>query len=95
MKVGSLVKCTVEFRCTVPYNEILPQVEMVYVVRAVDTHENTTGIQLEEIINDENFYMINGKLVKTECCFDVAHFKELQPPMEIDIEELLTIDSLV
>lgn len=88
MKVGSLVECIKDFsifrqnRKFEKY-ETFPIKGNIYTVRGIP---NDRVILLEEIINPIKPYNDGNK----ECAFDMEGFREIQPPMEINIEELMS-----
>ncbi len=77
MKVGSLVECI--------YDGLLPHTIQdgenvikgeIYTISAFIA--NGHGVHLEEIISDSIWHG-----------FDISRFREIQPPIEINIEELM------
>jgi hypothetical protein len=63
-----------------------PTLNELYVVRDIREEEGKIGLLLEEIINQTFYFAGNGML---EPAFNEKHFAEVQPPLEIKIEELL------
>lgn len=93
MKVGSLVELVDDNWPRPVYTNIVnkgcrfPVKKTIYTVRAFPTADS---IVLEEIVNP----IIFGKLGRggtgwAEPTFSVKRFKELMPPMEISVEEIL------
>jgi hypothetical protein len=83
MEIGSLVEAlhTFVFR---PGTENVPIKGNIYTVRGIRTSSGSTGIVLEEIINPViQFLDLTG-----EVHFWIERFREIQPPMTIDISEL-------
>lgn len=92
MKVGSLVECvkTPTIKEGFKWPDRVKWVVTkgnIYTVREIDTncpdYKDSTRILVEEGIVG---YHING----TEYGFSPTYFVEIQPPMTVDIEELLT-----
>lgn len=85
MEVGSLVELLPRKIVTVaPNGVIFPQHNVIYTVRDIEPPNNLSCqcILLEEIINPK---AANGR----EYSFAIFCFRELQPPMEAEIKELL------
>lgn len=82
MKVGSLVELVEDFKNPPKHMITRPIKNVIYTVREFD-EDDPNYLRLEEIINPK-FYYSEGY---SECCFPVAYFRELQPPM--DISELI------
>lgn len=90
MKVGSLVECVKPFLQPATYGEKRPKKGLIYTVRSVNIENGKTYIRLEEIINEcFRYRAASGAVVYDECEFNSQHFRELQPPMEINISELI------
>lgn len=87
MKIGSLVVC---LRSEWFNNEettpiIKPKKDILYVVRGTHRVHGEAGITLEEIINPPQQFSTGFE----EPHFNVVGFREMQPPMEVSIEEIL------
>ena len=82
MKVGSLVECINDNWQPRDYGVIYATKNTIYTVRDIIIRDNRTGIRLEEIRNKPNPI--------TEPAFHIVCFRELQPPMEIKIEKLIS-----
>lgn len=89
MQVGSLVECIESFnndnRGIYKDIEKNPIVGNIYTVRNIVELNEKIGIQLEEIMNPILKY--NDCIGET--FFNIKKFREIQPPMEINIEELM------
>lgn len=88
MQVGSLVVCTMNFilRPDDLPETVCPEKDIQYVVRSLDSDGKQEGICLQEIVNKPQLYA-NG--VFSEIHFWTGGFREIQPPMSIDIESLI------
>jgi len=92
MKVGSLVVYVANLRYI---DMITPDPSEIYTVREIVLSQSIQnivphlGVKLEEIVNGTVAYMRGD--TKTELVYIADHFKEVQPPMEINLEELLKI----
>lgn len=84
MQVGSLVLCVDVLNCK--HGEEAPIKESIYTIREILKVYGQEAVRLEEIINAPQFYLLTGY---AEIAFRIEHFKELQSPMEIDIEYLI------
>jgi len=90
MQVGSLV---MYIHNDIYYDMITPDKNEIYTVRDILKCHNPQinkviiGIRLEEIIND-NVSCIIGK-TNGELAYVAEHFVEVQPPMDVEIAELL------
>jgi len=88
MKIGSLVECITNFSNAFEIKSglvICPVQHDLYIIRDIKEckPENDIGVHLEEIVNNKNNHGI-------EFFYSIHGFKEVQPPMKIDIEELMT-----
>lgn len=83
MDIGSLVECIANFEET-ESEVIIPIRGNIYVVRDILAFEDGLGVYLEEIINPKKKY-----LDATERAFSIKGFREIQPPMQISIENLV------
>lgn len=92
MKVGSLVECVELFES--PHEEhqnyIVPVKGNIYTVREIrketDYGVEFTTILLEECVNPK--FTWNGR--HDEASFPVEGFREIQPPMTIELSELIS-----
>lgn len=90
MKIGSLVECISTFTGVDNfYGDQLPTVHNLYVIRDMEEVEGDIGIRVEEIINPLHYFVDNGRRIQKEISFLIDKFREIQPPMEINIEELM------
>ena len=96
MRIGSLVENTIlidtgnDDCVNFKYNGgIFPVVGNIYTVRGFKKGIYGLGIYLEEIINPE-MPMSEGR---AEPSFIISFFREIQPPMEVKIDELLTVEA--
>lgn len=64
---------------------IRPVANTIYTIRGFTKDNGKTGVLLEEIVNPPLHYE-NGD---HEISFYIKHFRELQPPMDIQISDLL------
>ncbi len=85
MQVGSLVVC-INFNF---HEDVIPlQPDTIYTIKiitpaySVSRQRAETGAYLEEIVNKLG---VNG----LEWCYGLEIFREIQPPMEIKLSELL------
>lgn len=95
MKVGSLVEC-VKGPARQGYQDSLgntydfpqPEIGIIYTIRAFTHYLGVnSGILLEEIVNPE----INWGLgIYGEASFKTTRFREIQPPMDIKIEDIIS-----
>lgn len=85
MKVGSLVECLEDLQKYTTYGEITPVKGNIYTVREIFESGGDVAIRLEEIFNTPQLY--NEGFI--ECGFYIKKFRELQPPLDIDIESLI------
>lgn len=91
MQVGSIVQLINDNwdselrKMAEEYNTIFPVKNKDYTIRSIVTEQGLTGISLEEIINPK----VEWKSGYHELRFQIARFKELLPPMKLEIEELL------
>lgn len=92
MQIGSLVVCVkkdeggwVASGVDITHKITTPTLNELYVVREVRKEKKEVGILLEEIINPTFHFMGNGTL---EPAFNAKNFAEVQPPVEIKIDEL-------
>ncbi len=96
MKVGSIVECVGNDKELTKYEMIIyehlikigcvyPEKNETYVIGGMMEANGLVGIYLEEIINPKVFTTM-GLL---EISFDITCFRELLPPMQKEIEELL------
>jgi hypothetical protein len=85
MKVGSLVECIQGFADHELNGEIAPILGNIYTVREIVEIGGNTGLKFEEIVNSPKLY----KEGKFECAFVIDRFREIQSPMDIDIELLI------
>jgi len=86
MQVGSLVELINDnwnpnSKAMVIYGCMFPAKGVIYTVREFFDKE---CIRLEEIVNKKHHYNEGY----AECCFYIKRFREIQPPMTIDISEL-------
>ena len=92
MKVGSLVVYVANLEYI---DMITPDKTEIYTVREIILSQSIQnmvphlGIKLEEIVNGTVAFMLGDR--KTELAYIADHFKEVQPPMEINLEELLKV----
>ena len=92
MKVGSLVVYVANLEYI---DMITPDKTEIYTVREIILSQSIQnmvphlGIKLEEIVNGTVVFMLGD--TKTELTYVADHFKEIQPPMEINLEELLKV----
>lgn len=84
MEVGSLVVCVENFPKDCPYPIIYPTKDCIYTIRQISEWDITT-VLLEEIVNEKYFY--REGIAEAE--FDIRGFREIQPPMTIDIELII------
>lgn len=90
MKVGSLVECITAFTGERNlYRDQLPVLGDLYVVRDIEQIKKEIGIKVEEIVNPLHNFMVNGIMILTEINFIIDKFREIQPPMEICVDELI------
>ena len=95
MAPGSLVECIADFsneRENLFKSEkvlllLLPVKGEIYTVRQVVQVKGETGLLLDEINNEP---YINYQRWVSEPAFHIKCFRELQGPMQINIEEILT-----
>jgi hypothetical protein len=85
MKVGSLVECIKSFTAKETNGENVPILGNIYTVRDITKIGGNVGLRLEEIINYPQLY----KEGVFECAFFIERFREIQPPLDIDIESLI------
>lgn len=94
MQVGSLVECIHDFEKEPyywsNYNINYPVKNSIYTIREVvirrdKRNDISHGLLLEEIVNAPQLYT-DGMV---ENAFHVDAFREIQPPMDIDIQQLL------
>lgn len=89
MKIGSLVECILQFKHQPGFEEI-PVIGNIYTVRDMRitplNGSDVMGILLEEIVNPL-YNFIEGF---SEGSFGEIGFRELQPPMDISIESLIS-----
>jgi hypothetical protein len=86
MREGSLVLCTHTFYER--HGEVgikRPVANQIYTIRGFTESDGDTGVWLEEIVNPPLHYE-NGY---HEISFYIIHFRELQPPMDIQFTDLL------
>lgn len=87
MRVGSLVECIKTMSCN--YNVVMPKIKSIYTIRDVKKFDcvnfSGIGILLEEIVNAK-FKFVTGL---EEPYFHIEFFRELLPPIEISIENIL------
>lgn len=99
MKVGSLVECVInpsssEYLNTLTYGAIYPCTGTIYSVRMIRrNYLNTTNLLLLDEI--DNTHLIPFTVSKREPGFAIKFFRELLPPMESEIKELLEQPILV
>ena len=85
MKIGSLVICARPFEPE-DWCPSLPEVNEIYTVRGFYSFKDKTGIYLDEIINPPSHFKLVGF---KEPCFNIEKFREIQPPMTIEIENII------
>jgi hypothetical protein len=86
MKVGSIVECVKPSNYLT--DDIHPVVGKIYTVREINTNVST-GLRFEEIVNEMK--MQHYGFVE-EVSFDIKRFRELLPPDEVNLEELLELE---
>lgn len=88
MKVGSLVELINDKWIDLPLSfETYPVKGVIYTVRDIEEFKDGVYIRLEEIINPKyKSYDFYG-----ECQFNADKFRELLPPITIDIEQFETV----
>jgi len=89
MRVGSLVQCIKGFPVSKAAGYNVPEKGLIYTIREVDTYADGFGILLDEVINGNEFFLDKGKTVYDEMSWHSQNFIEVQPPMNIDIENLI------
>lgn len=90
MKVGSLIECVSAFTGEDNfYDDQLPIVKNLYVIRGMEQIYGETGITVEEIINPVRHFVENGRVIYREVSFLIDKFREIQPPMKISIDEFI------
>jgi hypothetical protein len=84
MRVGSLVVCinAKGFEWTVEKPLVKDEI---YTVRSIDNDPTLTetGIRLEEVYNDPDTHGY-------EWTYRISRFREIQPPMKVNLAELMT-----
>ncbi|MDB5144215.1 MAG: hypothetical protein JWQ66_2928 [Mucilaginibacter sp.] len=100
MEVGSLVECVKNpssedcMRHIIMFGAIYPSTRTIYSVRMIRrNHLNTTNLLLLDEI--DNTHLIPFTVSKREPGFAIKFFRELLPPMESEIKELLEQPELV
>lgn len=88
MKIGSLVECIDDKfpQTVIKYN--LPKLGKVYTLRGFLNCSIGVGVYLEEIINDKMQY----REMYGEKSFLISRFRELLPPISININEIIHED---
>lgn len=88
MRVGSLVELVNDNWVDPPScGEIYPVKGVIYTIREI---KDNGFIRLEEIVNRTELLLAdNGRLEITEIAFYEKKFREIMPPMEICIENIL------
>jgi hypothetical protein len=85
MKVGSLVECVNDnFPIDRIYNEVKPLKGKIYTIREIVETSFCVTVNLEELVNPIIEYLDGTD----ETSFDIRGFRELLPPMQIDIEQI-------
>lgn len=91
MQTGSLVECIKDLQKYAPYGESTPIMGNIYTVREIVEIQDDVGIRLEEIVNLPQIYREGFN----ECAFHIEDFRELQPPMDIEIDKLIEETILI
>lgn len=85
MQIGSLVKCLKGFPIAKAQGMNVPIKDNIYTIRGFDNDECESFILLDEVVNAKDAF-IDGY---GEPSWLAKNFKEIQPPMNIDIENLM------
>lgn len=85
MKVGSLVECIKDDWIVNSRAILFPKKGIVYTVTGFSKFKGKTGIYISEI-NNPLAEWENGIL---PAAFEISNFREILPPMEISIENIL------
>lgn len=89
MEVGSLVECIKGFPVSKAEGYNVPEQGHIYTVREVDKYTDGYGILLEEVVNEKSLLLDKGRAVYDEMSWHSKNFREIQPPMTINIENLI------
>jgi hypothetical protein len=91
MQIGSLVECIEDLQKYATKGETTPIKGNIYTVREIFECDEYVAIRLEEIINTPQLYNCGFM----ECGFWIGKFRELQPPMDIEIDKLIEETILI
>jgi hypothetical protein len=85
MHLGSLVECIKGFPVSKRNGLNVPEKGIIYIIRGFYPNCDGLGVFLEEVVNPQQHF-VQGYM---EPSWDAKSFREVQPPMNIDIENLI------